>query len=81
MNLNATFVHNYPLLHTYFIAIFLLFLISPFLKADWGHPGITRASGGGAEDFLPPERRPFAHTFSKVGFGRDQNSFLRLSEL
>lgn len=27
MNLNAAFVHNYPLLHTYFIAIFLLFLI------------------------------------------------------
>lgn len=54
MNLNAAFVHNYPLLHTYFIAIFLLFLISPFLKADWGHPGITGASGGGVEDCLPP---------------------------
>lgn len=54
MNLNAAFVHNYPLLHTYFIAIFLLFLISPFLKADWGHPGITGASGGGVKDFPLP---------------------------
>lgn len=54
MNLNAAFVHNYPLLHTYFIAIFLLFLIPPFLKADWGHPGITGALGGGIEDLLLP---------------------------
>jgi len=50
MNLNAAFVHNYPLVHTYFIAIFLLFLIFPSLKADWEHPGITVAEGGSIKD-------------------------------
>lgn len=54
MNLNAAFVHNYPLVHTYFIAIFLLFLIFPSLKADWEHPGITVAEGGSIKDFPFP---------------------------
>lgn len=48
MNLNAAFVHNYPRVHTYFIAIFLLlllFLISPSLKADWEHRRIMATQG------------------------------------
>ena len=34
MKFNAAFVHNYPLVHTYFIGSFF-FLLQIFLKADW----------------------------------------------
>lgn len=84
MNLNATFVHNYPLVHTYFIAIFLLFLISPSLKADWEHPGIRVAQGEALRISLFPPEREAGSARSQIcqgWVGEDKNSLRQLTAM